>query len=1075
MCVMGDGEILEELDAMGQVSSYLRTADSRVTSLPYASLEGASFQKGEALYYGGEDYEDRTNWHISGLSVEKNSRLNEGSYLWSNTGGSLTYVQGLQIRAGENYTAYLRVYGGGSGSQVLLTFKGKTVSKRLQPGWQVVQFDIANADITGASGLMVSLGALTGLDYVMLRPQSAHMSVDVYDAKKNVVMSHEDILTTIYIRNPISESVLTHYASTSLGITPYYSGGKTSGLNASFPGQDLTLLNKTYADGPSCHMSIDFAGDEFVALKTGDVSSIPLESNWKSYALVFDLDIKPDQSITINRGDVTLTFLNQITDGHLEVTVVLRNKGVLKSSSTVSYDTASSLFPLRHIVVFHPYQVSWFMGGSSLFSYKSDDPISWGGSNLKIYSMSGAVLSPIVVGEDPLLSCQFIDEQGRVLQSQEWTYMNNEEPYLSTVCRQNFYDNNGAFLAKSLPVPYDSSRLGVYQKTLATFSMHDSVNVGEMSGDVLTYWRERDVQNAPYAYESVSRETTPGGAIVASCAPGLYERNYVAVSGGVSHNATFIERQVTLPPLYGVASADVGYFMREQLSKPRVGAITGNTTSVKDTFGRVVGTVLEDGSKMSTQYHYGQEGTVRSQTGQSPLSYVASDPTQYASTSKTWDSLGLHHTLSFPDTGETEHITNLRGQMVFSRDAEGSSGTDPVVRYCVYDDAGRLIEKGLLQMAWDTDTLISCALSGTLPSGVSSLWKTKKVYDSRGRMIQDQYNNSDDSVGVVMVRDYTYNLQGSVTSVKESRWDGGLSGTQKYVYTTRYNYDTLGVRLESVVYPDGQTLYLIYDAKGRLYCKSSESDGGGTVYLRIKRYTENGQVHCYTTGNDRYTTLLIYDIQGRLIKEEVWADNQEVFGESLAYGYGEKFDVGGSISEKESGGSAISQPERYTYRYDRAGQLAEVYSVTDNKPYLEAGSSRKYRVLLNDGVLDCDTSSGEAICRSMSTSSPTNVVSVEVDSEGQYFQMRNATFSQGGGYLGFDSRGKSDLVWDASSENAHRWHNWSLSDLGFGWGLSNILRSSEAYHIIPGQQGSAKMFLDYGSTPYLQFGVGSCG
>ena len=77
----GDGAILEEVDAMGRVSSYLRTVDSRVTSLPYASLEGASFQNAEALYYGGEDYEDRKNWHISGLSVEKNSRLNAGSYL----------------------------------------------------------------------------------------------------------------------------------------------------------------------------------------------------------------------------------------------------------------------------------------------------------------------------------------------------------------------------------------------------------------------------------------------------------------------------------------------------------------------------------------------------------------------------------------------------------------------------------------------------------------------------------------------------------------------------------------------------------------------------------------------------------------------------------------------------------------------------------------------------------------------------------------------------------------------------------------------------------------------------------
>ena len=85
-----------------------------------------------------------------------------------------------------------------------------------------------------------------------------------------------------------------------------------------------------------------------------------------------------------------------------------------------------------------------------------------------------------------------------------------------------------------------------------------------------------------------------------------------------------------------------------------------------------------------------------------------------------------------------------------------------------------------------------------------------------------------------MVRDYSYNLQGSVTAVKESRWDGGLSGTQKYVYTTRYNYDVLGVRLESVVYPDGETLYLTYDAQGRLYCKSSEKDEGWNRLFKNK-------------------------------------------------------------------------------------------------------------------------------------------------------------------------------------------------------------------------------------------------
>ena len=1052
-----DGAILEEQGAMGEVISYLRTADS----IPYATLMGASFQKGEGFYYGGESYEDQTKWKLSGgVALGKGARLNAGAYFWADTDGALTYTQGLQIKAGENYTVYLRVYGEQSGSKVSVSFKDKTLSQNLQPGWQVVQFDIANADIIGASDFVVSLGGRTGLDYVLLRPQRSHMSVDVYDAEKRVAMSYEGVLSTTRIYDPISGVPITSYASTSSGTESYYSGGKTSGLTASYPGQDLILSGKTYMDAPSCHMSVDFSGSEYVTLRSEDVALIPLGSDDKAYAVVFDLDIKTDQTVTIKRGVVNLTFVTQTQDEQLTVTVNYTDPAGTKGTNTVSYDLSSPLYPLRHVVVFHPYQLSWFMGGASLFSCKMGSPIDWDGSNLSVsvtHNSTDAFFSPFVIGESPLLTCQFIDEQGRVLQNQEWTYLNNEEPYLSTVCTQNFYDNNGAFLAKSHPMVYDSTRLGEYQKTLATFSMHDSVNVGEMSGDVVDYWKQRDAFNAPYAYESVVRENRPGGAIVATCAPGFYNRNYVLGSGGVDHNATTIERQVSIPSFYGISSEDAGHFMRERSRKPWLGALMADTTTVKDSFGRVVGRISPDGSKMSTQYRYGQEGSVHSQTGQSPLSYEGDDATKYESSSTTWDPLGLHHTLSFPDTGETEHITNLSGQTVFARDAEGSSGDDPVVRYNVYDDAGRLIEKGLLHMAWDTDKLMACALSETFPTGVSSLWKTICRYDSQGRMKQDQYNNSDDSVGVVMVRDYQYNAQGSVTSVTESRWDGGLSGTKKYAYTTAYTYDALGVRLESVVYPDGQTVYFTYDAMGRLYCKSSEKGGKGTIYLRMKRYTEKGQVHCYTTGNDRYTTLLDYDIQDRLVKEEVWDGGQKVWGENFAYSHGEKFDAGGPITEKEISGSAVSQAERYTYRYDREGQLVEVYSLTDNRLYFPAGSKRKYRVLLNNDALDCDDLFKLAVCCPLSTSSSSNIISVEVDSAGQYFKMRNNT-----GYLGSDALSDRALGWGSSSQETFSWHDWGVGDLDFGYGLSRYLRNSTAFHIIPGREGSRETILIVG-------------
>ena len=141
----------------------------------------------------------------------------------------------------------------------------------------------------------------------------------------------------------------------------------------------------------------------------------------------------------------------------------------------------------------------------------------------------------------------------------------------------------------------------------------------------------------------------------------------------------------------------------------------------------------------------------------------------------------------------------------------------------------------------------------------------------------------------------------------------------------------------------------------------------------------------------------------------------------------------------------------------------DVYSLTDNRLYFPAGSKRKYRVLLNNGILDRNTLLSVAVCRSrLDMTDTSNVISFEVDSDGQYFKMRNEGESESSNYLGPDAVSSRDLNWHASSESAFLWHNWGVGDQNFGSGLSTYLKTSSGLYMISGHQAGEDTFLMLG-------------
>ncbi|WNG62078.1 hypothetical protein F0U59_50780 [Archangium gephyra] len=236
-------------------------------------------------------------------------------------------------------------------------------------------------------------------------------------------------------------------------------------------------------------------------------------------------------------------------------------------------------------------------------------------------------------------------------------------------------------------------------------------------------------------------------------------------------------------------------------------------------------------------------------------------------TTVTWDSLGRKLAGCDPDTGCSSFTYDDAGHILTYRDAKGQ------VSSFTYDVLGRRLTKTLAdgkQIRWTYDEAGHGAGKGMLTSVVDTSGSESRAYDSAGR----------------------------VTSSTKC-----VAGT---CYTTSQGYDTAG-RLDSVRYPDGETVTYGYDAAGRL----------GSVSGYVNAFTYNGRGQLLSAAYANGTTARFTYADARQ-----WMTDASVTGPSgTLYQSSYFYDAGGRVTAMSSSTNPLSN---LGYSYDALNRLTNV-------------------------------------------------------------------------------------------------------------------------------------------------------
>jgi len=222
-------------------------------------------------------------------------------------------------------------------------------------------------------------------------------------------------------------------------------------------------------------------------------------------------------------------------------------------------------------------------------------------------------------------------------------------------------------------------------------------------------------------------------------------------------------------------------------------------TYTLDAFGQVTG-LTEGGT--TTTYEYNTLGHLRRITD-----------TGGNITQMWYDSLGRKVQMSDPDMGAWKYTYNPYGELATQTDARGVTTTFN------YDNLGRLTRKEYdlsrvssgnnVAPTSNVDYIYSGRNSVTIQNG-SVYNEIKRVYDPQAR------------------------------TLTEERRIPGYNG----FFTTNYKYDILG-RLESITYPDGETVSQTYNQAGQVV---RTGNGDGEVYLAGASYYPAGLLHTQQLG-----------------------------------------------------------------------------------------------------------------------------------------------------------------------------------------------------------------------------------
>jgi RHS repeat-associated protein len=400
-----------------------------------------------------------------------------------------------------------------------------------------------------------------------------------------------------------------------------------------------------------------------------------------------------------------------------------------------------------------------------------------------------------------------------------------------------------------------------------------------------------------------------------------------------------------------------GAYQQNQIVSP----IKTRAMQLLDTRGRSVAYAALDQSGAVV----GQSGAVRGYGGgatnlqasmvvQLPNALVAgpqSGDADYVESS-TLDGLGRTRMSVDPDAGTTQFIYDACGRLRFVQPQLDDGETGFI--YYRYDRAGRMVEEGLLQQAWDVATLESHADDFDWPSEADSpivavTWSYDGTGDDPmqiGRKLEAVTVNAaptlvDGGQTLTSTERFAYDRSGRIVACTLE-----LSGATTTSGTTGYAYDNLG-ELLVVSLPEGapiRELRYAYDDLGRI-----TTVGTNSAQLASYTYTAEDKVETETLGDGAWIRAMQYESPGWVeqVQTNSGAGTQSL---TLAYTYY----ADGSFETRSIAFelAASNGTESDSYTYDGQGRLlsATGSSAIDNYGYDPNGNP--WSVSYSDGSGD---------------------------------------------------------------------------------------------------------------------------
>lgn len=317
--------------------------------------------------------------------------------------------------------------------------------------------------------------------------------------------------------------------------------------------------------------------------------------------------------------------------------------------------------------------------------------------------------------------------------------------------------------------------------------------------------------------------------------------------------------------------------------------INPSTTHTYDPLGRLLATL--DAASGSAGYGYDVNDRLKQVTDPNGVS------TQYVH-----DDLGNLLLL--------QEVSPARGTLIYTHDAAGNLQTQTDARGITatytYDALNRLT--GMDYPGTDEDvTFIYDNVSGCT-FGVGRLCKT---IDASG------------------TTDSAYDAFGNLT--QEAHTELGV------VYTVQYAYDA-GNRIQSMTYPDGQTVSYSRDGVGRISGVNMPINGSATSIVSNMTYRSDGLLTGSTFGNG-LAEVRNYDLQGRLTDQTLGSTENRTY----------TYDANGNILTR------VSSVGNATYTYDALNRLTAegLASETISYAYDANGNRLNVQTSLATGVACC--------------------------------------------------------------------------------------------------------------------------